>query len=723
MIVVAGAGAMAAAPPVAAQPDGQSVAAANRRCLNCHGQPHIAQLDPRERRLMLLPELDAAALTRMREESSADDAPPTRPGLYLGPDGIASGSATHVALRCVDCHADASELPHAASLAPASCTTSCHAEARIAYERSVHAMELAQGNADAPRCASCHGGHAAAPASERESPTHAFNIISICGDCHAQHISPNLNGEEATAHIKSYLDSVHGRAVMRSGLTTAATCADCHDHHEVLAVKAPGSRTHRDLIPRTCGTCHLGVIETYRTSIHGQLLEAGDERGPVCTDCHTAHAITHANTPRFVRDIVSECGDCHDRPEMIKGRRASFYRTYRSSYHGQVHKLGSMRAARCSDCHGAHDILPISDEASRLHERNLLATCRSCHENAPAKFASFDPHADYLDSDRYPVLHAVWWYFVIVISGAMGFFGLHSLLWFIRSLIERARDGFPPRPVANPHGIERFTVLNRFNHAVLIVSFFGLTITGLPLFCAEQDWALGVSGFLGGVHVLGTLHRVFAVLLIINFVVHVIGLVQKARAHPGSILRDWLYGPNTLLPRWKDFRDCAGMFRWFVRGGRQPAFDRWTYWEKFDYLAEIFGLIVIGGSGLLLWFPTFFAKLLPGGIFNVAAIVHGYEALLAVAFIFTIHFFNAHLRAEKFPVDDVIFTGQLSEEEFREERPLEYERMVQTGRLEHLRVPVAPPWQRRLSVVIGIVAMAVGFSIVAVIVLAGIQAL
>jgi hypothetical protein len=165
------------------------------------------------------------------------------------------------------------------------------------------------------------------------------------------------------------------------------------------------------------------------------------------------------------------------------------------------------------------------------------------------------------------------------------------------------------------------------------------------------------------------------------------------------------------------------MFRWFFRGGKKPQFDRWTYWEKFDYTAEVFGSVVIGLSGLLLWFPQFFAKFMPGWMFNVATVIHGYEALLAVGFIFTIHFFNAHLRLEKFPVDDVIFTGQLSEEEFRHEREAEYARLAENGQLEALRVRPASRWFHRLAVMVGVTAMAIGTTLVVLIVLAGLGAI
>jgi cytochrome b subunit of formate dehydrogenase len=705
-----GAGALLAALMTAAAADPPEPASekANRACLECHGRPDLAELLPEERRLMVVPSPGAAAVG-------------VRPGLYLGPTPLKYG--VHASLRCVDCHRDAGQLPHAADLDPAACDGQCHAAAQAGYDRSAHAEALAEGDPDAPTCATCHGAHGILPAAQREAPTHPFNAIRVCADCHQSSTVPVPGGVSPRQHVQSYLDSVHGLGVTEAGLLIAATCADCHGNHEVLPSDDPQASTHRERIPGTCGRCHLGVVETYQTSIHGRLLAEGDERAPVCTDCHTAHRITHAWTPDGLLDIVAECGVCHDRPEMREGRRVSFYKTYRASYHGQVSNLGGTRAARCSDCHGAHDILPNRDENSRLHGDNRIDTCQHCHEAANARFVQFDPHADYLDGDRYPLLHGIWWYFIIVMGSAFGFYGLHSLLWFIRSLIERVRNGPRPKAVANPHAIERFTALNRINHALLIVAFFGLTLTGLPLLLSDYDWAQALAASLGGGAIVGVLHRGFAILLIANFVIHFIGLFRKARAHRKGLLRAWFSGPNTMLPRWKDFKDCAAMFRWFILGGKRPAFDRWTYWEKFDYSAEIVGSIIIGGSGLLLWFPEFFSTFLPGWMFNVAMIVHGYEALLAVGFIFTIHFFNAHLRMDKFPVDDVIFTGRLSEDELRHERPEEYARLVATGRLEALQVSPAPAWQRRLAIVVGVVAMAVGFTLVALIILAGLEAL
>jgi len=121
-----------------------------------------------------------------------------------------------------------------------------------------------------------HGTHGILPAAQREAPTHPFNAIRLCGDCHKTHTVALENGMDGRQHVQSYLDSVHGRGISAGGLVFAATCADCHGYHAVLHASDPLASTHREQIPTTCGRCHLGVVETYQTSIHGALLAEGD---------------------------------------------------------------------------------------------------------------------------------------------------------------------------------------------------------------------------------------------------------------------------------------------------------------------------------------------------------------------------------------------------------------------------------------------------------------
>ena len=149
-------------------------------------------------------------------------------------------------------------------------------------------------------------------------------------------------------------------------------------------------------------------------------------------------------------------------------------------------------------------------------------------------------------------------------------------------------------------------------------------------------------------------------------------------------------------------------FRWFLGAGPWPEFDRWAYWEKFDYWVVFWGVGVIGLSGLILWFPVFFTRFLPGWIINVAIIIHGHEALLAAGFIFTIHFFNTHLRPEKFPMDTVIFTGRLSREEMEYDKPLEFERLIAEGTIEARTVPPPSRWLSTAAILYGDLLILVG---------------
>jgi cytochrome b subunit of formate dehydrogenase len=214
---------------------------------------------------------------------------------------------------------------------------------------------------------------------------------------------------------------------------------------------------------------------------------------------------------------------------------------------------------------------------------------------------------------------------------------------------------------------------------------------------------------LGGYGVSGALHRVFATLLIACFSLHVGRVLHKLYAKKQLGI---LWGPDSLVPQPHDLVQMAQHFRYFVGRGPRPRFDRFTYWEKFDYWAVFWGMGIIGGSGLLLWFPGLFARFLPGWVFNVAFIVHGEEALLATVFIFTVHFFNGHLRPEKFPMDTVIFTGRVTADELRHERPAEYERLVRSGRIDQITVPPARPRLRRVGYVVGTIAVLLGLLMV-----------
>ncbi len=256
----------------------------------------------------------------------------------------------------------------------------------------------------------------------------------------------------------------------------------------------------------------------------------------------------------------------------------------------------------------------------------------------------------------------------------------------------------------------RFSLTQRVLHILIIISFFGLVLTGLPLHFSSAPWAHGLVTAMGGVATAGFIHRVCGIVTFAYFFTHLGMLIYRFVRGPDG----WklLWGPESMTPQPKDLRDIIQQFRWFLGLGPRPQFERFSYLEKVDYLAVFWGVAVIGFSGLLLWFPTFFARFLPGWIFNVATVIHGDEALLALSFIFTIHFFNVHLRPEKFPIDLVVFTGRATADYMKEEHPLEYERLAAGGAVGQR---VAPPASRAAymwSMVLGFCALGLGIFII-----------
>ncbi|HSL23332.1 MAG TPA: cytochrome b/b6 domain-containing protein [Vicinamibacterales bacterium] len=262
--------------------------------------------------------------------------------------------------------------------------------------------------------------------------------------------------------------------------------------------------------------------------------------------------------------------------------------------------------------------------------------------------------------------------------------------------------------MAEARFIVRFGKSQRIQHGLMMISFLGLAATGLPLLFSEAAWARVLARVFGGFTAAGLFHRLFAIVLIGVFLFHVGWLTYRIFVRRE---RNMLWGPTSMVPQPRDLVELYQHVKWFLRVGQRPQFDRYTYWEKFDYWAVFWGMFIIGGSGLLLWFPELFSRAVPGWIFNIAMLIHGEEALLAVGFIFTIHFFNGHLRPEKFPMDLVIFTGRVSEHEFRNERALEAARLEAKGELDRHFAPAPSPRLLRWGRLGGTIAVLVGLSL------------
>jgi cytochrome b subunit of formate dehydrogenase len=656
---------------------------------------------------------------------------PRKKGLppeWIGVKPEVFAKSVHGKLNCVDCHATLTETPHASKLPPAQCV-SCHEKETGQYANSIHGMSHQMGASDAASCASCHGTHDMAPVKQADSPVFKLNLPKTCGACHdnAKLTKEYRMGKtEAAGH---YLDSIHGRALMKMGLVVAPSCNDCHGVHDIKRSIDKDSHSNHANIAKSCGKCHVGIEDTYNASVHGQLLVKGDKKGPVCIDCHSAHDIEKPATAHFKGLSDQSCGKCHeDRLEH-----------YRETYHGKAMQLGqpnkASEVAACYDCHGHHDVFPVSDPRSRLSKGKIVGTCSQCHPGVNQQFTTYQPHANPMDSVNYPVLNKVFLFMTALLIGTFGFFGLHTVFWLFRSVYLFLTDSKTFREAvikSNTDDVQytRFTPFERFLHMLVVTSFLLLVITGMPLKFYYTDWARVIFGLIGGAGVARSLHHFGAIITFTYFVLHLGELFtslwsrRTAIRNPDTgkieLRRAWaaLFGPDSMVPSIQDLRDFVAHQKWFFGKGPRPQFDRWTYWERFDYFAVFWGVFMIGVSGLILWFPKFFTLFLPGWMINIAQVIHSDEALLAAGFIFTFHFFNTHFRIEKFPMDTVIFSGRISHTEMLHERKRWYDRLVASGRLKDYAIKDEWEGRKHVAKAIGFMFFGTGLVLLALIVYA-----
>jgi cytochrome b subunit of formate dehydrogenase len=559
----------------------------------------------------------------------------------------------------------------------------CHSRQQVQLDQSVHAGgdNLTTNGLDTTLgCDRCHGtkAHGMRPVADIRSPVHLENQLIVCGECHAEDVT-------------SYYSTVHGLALLEGGLNLTAVCADCHGAHGIHPASDERSSLHATKVSATCGECHEGIGSLLESSIHGSapLVDSlpGDSdvnesstRNPSCNDCHPGHRMLKTSSDKYRGQIAGYCGGCHS--EMTD--------SYLMSTHGRLTQLGHGPAAKCSDCHGAHQVLAIDDPRSSLAPgENRLQTCRSCHENAVVNFSKFDPHADYRNAEQYPKLHSIYLLTRWVFFGFVAFFVIHTILWFLRSFATVMATGRHRTLVANEHGIERYTRGNRVVYMILLLCFLGLMATGLPMRYSSQQWAREYVVYLGGFEYISMWHHLFAAVALFCGALHfvlVAGTIVVRRRRAES-WRRILMGSDSPVPTMRDARDLTSMVRWFLGLGPKPGFERWTYWEKYDYWMACLAFLVIGLSGLMLWYPNLFCLFLSGTSLNVARLIHVELALLIASFLFIFHVFHSHLRPEKFPMDLSAITGVVSEEHLRAQRPDLVARLEAEGQLAELRRP------------------------------------
>lgn len=499
--------------------------------------------------------------------------------------------------------------------------------------------------------------------------------------------------------VDAYKTGIHARKNKQG--ETNASCSDCHGDHDISPVSEADSDVNRSKISETCGQCHPREKKEYMASIHAEVFEDDPDSAPDCLACHGYHKIESVKKSQFILKTTNTCGSCHQ----------DSLDTYKDSLHGQIVTLQGGTGATCWACHSSHDIVEPTDPASPLSKNKEADACRKCHSTVTPSFLSYWPHSSVHDKNNYPVLYYIYHMMKILFFLVMVTATIHTLAWMrgfpniIKTRIEKARGR---RYVF----YLRFPTWHRLTHFILFISVIGLAISGLPLRYSTTAWARKLIEFIGGFKNIDLLHKSMAALLFLAVLLHAYYLINLIRQKGFRGFFQFLFSPDSLLPEVQDFKEAWAEFRCFLKGTCEPKRDKWSYWEKFDYWAVFWGMIVIGGSGLMLAFPEITTRFVPGWVLNVALIFHSEEALLAIFFLFIFHFFHAHLRPMKFPIDETIFTGRISEEDYFNERQLEVARKS-PEELEKMQVQ-PPNFFFRLAVyIVSFIAVDIGLILIA----------
>lgn len=552
--------------------------------------------------------------------------------LLAAPTGALAGGAEAIADRsCLECHSDRALI-----------VTNAAGRVRSLF------VDEAVFRASAHRTNSCVSCHSDLKATHPDDNVPAKPVI--CGGCHER-------------QAMSYAGSVHGQGA-RDHLPGVAACTDCHGTHNMSPPTSPTSPLHFSHLAETCGACHVEAARAVEQSVHGLALAGGAREAATCTDCHSEHKIEPLKNASALKISQDVCSKCHaserinTKFNMPKDRVKTFF----DSYHGLAAQYGSTLAANCASCHGYHKILPSSDPQSSIHRNHLVETCGRCHPGASENFAQGKVHVAASvpapGGDTGQLIN--WWarrVYLWMIFGVVGAMLVHNLMHLSRRI--RIRLATHVRPVL------RMDRRQRCQHLVLLTSFIVLAVTGFALRFPDS-W---LARLLGSSEPLRRWsHRIAGVVLLAAGAAHVVYVLTNAQGR--SLLRDF-------LPGWKDIKDVFANLRHFTgRSPERPRFGRFGYAEKMEYWAVVWGTIIMGVTGLMIWCKMDVTRFLPRWAVEVATTVHFYEAILACLAIVVWHFYHVIFDPDVYPMNMAWWDGRVSAEWLAEEHPLESRRTV-----------------------------------------------
>jgi cytochrome b subunit of formate dehydrogenase len=582
------------------------------------------------------------------------------------------------AATCSDCHSmhaiqrvSGKEPADRKAFAEQICAR-CHGEVSGKFMQSDHGKALAAGVKGAPTCIDCHGEHNTASALSEAAKTSRKSEAAMCLSCHLDKPDVRSKVGPSAGFVSSYENSVHAQAI-RNGNNAAATCSDCHGSHEMKKGSNPASNVAKSNVASTCGQCHGDIQEQYRSSIHGRAITEGISASATCTDCHGEHNILSPHDPRSpvaARNVSAQvCSPCHASVKLTQkyGLASDRFQSFADSYHGLAGRAGSVEVANCASCHGVHDIKPSTDPSSRIHKGNLVNTCGTCHPGANENFTKGSVHI-IATARQEDILYFVSTGYILLIAVIIGGMFVHNVLDFIRKSKRHLlyRRGILQRQHVAHRLYLRMSLNERIQHASLLIGFFILVLTGFALKFPDAWWVAPLRNISPVIFELRSiLHRTAGVLLVTAGLYHLYYVFFVPRGK--QLLRD-------LLPVRNDITDAIAVFKYNIGFSKsKPQFGRFSYIEKSEYWALMWGTIVMAATGAILWFDNTFLGLLTKLWWDVARTVHYYEAWLATLAVIVWHFYFVVFNPDTYPLNLAFWKGTLTEEEMAEEHPVELE--------------------------------------------------
>lgn len=480
---------------------------------------------------------------------------------------------------------------------------------------------------------------------------------------------------------------------LSTSVHASLSCADCHTGYDssMHRSKAPeltpaqaalvqkfGAQSAAPAAFLSCVKCHTSQVEDLAASVHGRwLVEERPAAGPTCVSCHgSIHAVPKGmGVLEKKKALAARCASCHENADFTARAKLAPHASFADTIHGRLLTLGNARAPVCANCHGTHDVAPMASPASTVVGDNKTATCAECHKGANANFAATFTHVLPNKATRKVPYYTAMFFATmasLVLTGLVVHLGMDAtaevrIRW-------RRRRGKAMHHKPAPKGyVQRFDKHQLVQHWLMMLATFALLFSGWPLRAASVGASSALAGLFGGARGAALTHRAAGILLGFVAVYHVtyltVLLIRRQKIH-------WM------LPTWKDAKDVVQNLLFMVGLRKErPRFEHFMYIEKFEYLALSWGTLLIFGTGLVRWFPAWFAKFVPAKIIEMCQIAHGYEAMLAALVLLVWHLYNVHLKASIFPMSWVWIDGKIDLEALREEHEAEYDELEKQGKL------------------------------------------